>query len=62
MKNMYKILIAFIGVLAVSCNADDVEDRPVIETATAPVLLTPRSDFSIVLQNANAGSMATTFV
>lgn len=31
MKNIYKILIAFIGVLAVSCNADDVEDRPVIE-------------------------------
>ena len=62
MKNIYKILIAFVGVLAVSCNADDVEDRPVIEAATAPVLLTPKSDFSIVLQNANATNAATTFV
>jgi hypothetical protein len=62
MKNIFKILIAFIGVLVVSCNADDVEDRPVIEAATAPVLLTPKSDFSIVLQKANAANAATTFV
>lgn len=62
MKNIYKILIAFVGVLAVSCNADDVEDRPVIEAETAPVLLTPKSDFSIVLQNTNAANEATTFV
>ena len=62
MKNIYKILIAFIGVLAVSCNADDVENRPVITEGTAPVLLTPQSNFNIVLQNANAETMATTFV
>ncbi|BFM43312.1 hypothetical protein CFS9_19530 [Flavobacterium sp. CFS9] len=62
MKNIYRILLAFVGVLTVSCNADDVQDRPVIEAATAPVLLTPKSDFSIVLQNTNAANAATTFV
>lgn len=62
MKNINKILIAFISILAVSCSGDDVENRPVVEAATAPVLLTPKSDFNIVLQNANSGSMATTFV
>lgn len=62
MKNIYKILIAFVGVLAVSCNADDVEDRPVIEAATAPVLLTPKSDFSIVLSKETENSIATTVI
>ena len=62
MKNINKILIAFIGVLAVSCSGDDVENRPVITEATAPVLLTPQGDFNIVLQNTNAGNLATTFV
>ena len=60
MKNIYKILIAFIAVLIVSCNADDVENRPVITEAAAPVLLTPQSNFNLVLQNANAASLATT--
>lgn len=62
MKNIFKILIAFVAILAVSCNADDVENRPIIQAATAPVLLTPKSDFSIVLQNSNADKAATTFV
>lgn len=62
MKNIHKIVMAFVAVLALSCNADDVEDRPIIEAASAPVLLTPKSDFSIVLSNANAASAATTFV
>jgi hypothetical protein len=62
MKNIYKVLIAFIGVLAVSCNADDVENRPVIEAATAPVLLTPKSDFSIVLSKETENNIATTVV
>lgn len=62
MKNINKILIAFISILAVSCSGDDVENRPVVEAATAPVLLTPKSDFNIVLQNVNAANMATTFV
>lgn len=62
MKNIYKILIAFVGVLAVSCNADDVESRPLVEAATAPVLLSPKSDFNLVLEVTNAASLATTFV
>ncbi|WP_026726866.1 SusE domain-containing protein [Flavobacterium denitrificans] len=62
MKNIYKILIAFIGVLAVSCNADDVEDRPVIEPVTAPVLLSPQSDFNIVLTKENEKEVATTVI
>lgn len=60
MKNIYRILIAFIGVLTVSCNADDVENRPVIEAETAPVLLTPKSDFSIVLSKETERNVATT--
>lgn len=62
MKNVYKILIAFVSVFVVSCNADDVEDRPVIEAATAPVLLTPKSDFSIVLTKEIENETATTVV
>lgn len=62
MKNIYKILIAFIGVLAVSCNADDVENRPVINPVTAPVLLTPQNDFNIVLAKENETEVATTVV
>jgi hypothetical protein len=38
MKNNYKILIAFISVLLVSC-ADDVENRPVIESVSTPELI-----------------------
>ncbi|RUT71150.1 SusF/SusE family outer membrane protein [Flavobacterium cupreum] len=60
MKNSYKILIAFIGVLLVSCNADDVENRPVVDAGTAPVLLTPLTGFSIVLSKETAKDIATT--
>jgi len=62
MKNIYKILIAFIGVLAVSCNADDVEDRPVITPESAPVLLSPQNDFNIVLTKENENEIATTVI
>jgi len=60
MKNIYKILIAFIGVLAVSCNADDVDNRPVTEAETAPVLLTPTSSLNIVLSKETENDIATT--
>ena len=62
MKNIYKILIAFVGVLAVSCNADDVENRPVIEPVLAPVLLTPQNDFNIVLTKEKEKEVATTVI
>ena len=62
MKNLYKILMAFVAVLAISCNADDVESRPVIETVDAPVLLNPNSDFTIVLSKETENDIATTVV
>ena len=62
MKNLNKILIAFISILAVSCSGDDVENRPVITAGTAPVLLTPKSDFNIILQNGKADDLATSVV
>lgn len=62
MKNLNKILIAFISVLAISCSGDDVEDRPVIVQGTAPVLLSPKSDFNMVLLKSEETKLATTFV
>jgi len=62
MKNTYKILVAFISILAVSCNADDVENRPVIQPVTEPVLLTPQNDFNIVLSKETENNVATTVV
>jgi starch-binding outer membrane protein SusE/F len=62
MKNINKILIAFASVLIVSCNADDVESRPVITAGTTPVLLTPKSDFNIILSKATENDVATTII
>lgn len=62
MKNLNKILIAFISVLAISCSGDDVENRPVIVEGTTPVLLTPKSDFNMVLLQSEETKLATTFV
>ena len=62
MKNINKILIAFISVLAISCSGDDVENRPVIVAGTAPVLLSPKSDFNIVLDKNKEADLATSVV
>ncbi|WP_348800472.1 SusE domain-containing protein [Flavobacterium adhaerens] len=62
MKNIYKILIAFVSVLAISCNADDVEDRPVIETITTPEMIAPESGKQFVLDEDNGNSVADRFV
>lgn len=62
MKNLNKILIAFISVLAISCTGDDVENRPVIVEGTAPVLLTPKSDLIIILDKTKEADMATSVV
>lgn len=62
MKNLNKILIAFISVLTISCTGDDVENRPVIVKGTAPVLLTPKSDFIIVLDKTKESDLATSVV
>jgi hypothetical protein len=52
MKNNYKILIAFISVLLVS-NADDVENRPVIESVSTPELIAPETAKQYVLTEEN---------
>ena len=62
MKNINKILIAFISVLAISCSGDDVENRPVIVEGTTPVLLTPKSDFNIILDKNKEADLATSVV
>ena len=49
MKNIYKILIAFIGVLAVSCNADDVENRTILEAVSVPEITSPATGKVFVL-------------
>lgn len=49
MKNIYKILIAFIGVLAVSCNADAVDERPIVEAVSTPEITAPATGKVFVL-------------
>jgi hypothetical protein len=62
MKNITKSLIALAALVAVSCSVEDVQDRPVVEATTAPVLLTPTDDFSIVLTKETENNVATTVV
>jgi starch-binding outer membrane protein SusE/F len=62
MKNLNKILIAFISVLAISCSGDDVENRPEITKGTTPVLLTPKSDLVLLLDKTKEVDMATSVV
>ena len=55
MKNITKTLFAFIAILAISCDVDDVENRPVIQGENAPVLLTPDegSNYNLLIENAS---------
>jgi hypothetical protein len=61
MKNNYKILIAFISVLLVSC-ADDVENRPVIESVSTPELIAPETAKQYVLTEENGPKEVDRFV
>ncbi|URM38212.1 SusE domain-containing protein [Flavobacterium anhuiense] len=61
MKNLYKILIAFIGVLAVSCNADAVDERPVLDAVTAPEITAPATGQNYILDVEKAGEEAAKF-
>jgi starch-binding outer membrane protein SusE/F len=61
MKNIYKILIAFIGVLAVSCNADAVDDRPIIEAVSAPEITAPATGKEFVFDADHASDEAAKF-
>lgn len=49
MKNIYKVLIAFIGVLAVSCNADAVDERPILDVVSTPEITAPTTGQNYVL-------------
>jgi hypothetical protein len=61
MKNIYKILIAFIGVLAVSCNADAVDNRPIVEAVSAPEITAPATGKVYVFDEDQASSVADKF-
>jgi starch-binding outer membrane protein SusE/F len=64
MKNLNKIFIAFVGLLAVSCSTDDIQDtnREAVAQTAAPKLLNPTSSFNIVLDKAKASDLATSIV
>jgi hypothetical protein len=63
MKNINKILIAFLGLVVISCT-DDIQDtnREALVAETTPLLLTPTSNFNIVLEKANQNNLATSVV
>lgn len=61
MKNIYKILIAFIGVLAVSCNADAVDNRPIVEAVSTPEITAPATGKQFVLSEDHASDEAAKF-
>ncbi|UPZ17141.1 SusE domain-containing protein [Flavobacterium humidisoli] len=61
MKNIHKIIIAFIGVLAVSCNADAVDERPILDTVSAPEITAPATGQTYILDVDKAGEEAAKF-
>lgn len=61
LKNIYKIIIAFIGILVVSCNADDVDNRPTLESVSAPEMTLPVTGKTFVLTEDNAEDEADLF-
>ncbi|HEY1195434.1 SusE domain-containing protein [Flavobacterium sp.] len=61
MKNIYKILVAFVGVLAVSCNADAVDERPILNTTGAPEITAPATGQNYVLDVNEADKEAAKF-
>lgn len=61
LKNISKIIIAFISILAVSCNADDVDNRPVLESVSAPEMTLPVTGKTFVLTENNADKEADLF-
>nr|WP_315171001.1 SusE domain-containing protein [uncultured Flavobacterium sp.] len=61
MKNIKRSLIALFAMLAISCNVEDVQDRPVIEGVDSPVLTAPTSGAAYVLKPENAAAQAERF-
>ncbi|KQB43483.1 Starch utilization lipoprotein [Flavobacterium daejeonense] len=62
MKNLYKIVIALVSVLFLSCNADAVDNRPVLENLSIPVLPASLTAKTYVLTEENATKAADNFV
>lgn len=61
MKNIVKYLIALLSIVTISCT-DSIMDREAVVIDSAPELVTPKSDFSMVLDKSKANDLATTFV
>ncbi len=61
MKNIIKIVIAFISFLALSCT-DDVEHIAPVTKSSGITLLAPTSSFNLILDGAKLNNLATTFV
>ncbi|MBF7092301.1 SusE domain-containing protein [Flavobacterium sp. ALJ2] len=61
MKNIYKILIAFIGVLAISCNADAVDNRLIIDAVSAPEITAPATGKVFVFEEEQGSDVAAKF-
>ena len=63
MKNILKnSMIAMLAIFAVSCNVDDVEDRPVVAGIDAPVLSAPEEGNVYALNADNVDALAERFV
>lgn len=62
MKNIYKIGIALVSVLFLSCNADAVDSRPVLENLSVPVLPASLMAKTYVLAEENATEVVDNFV
>jgi hypothetical protein len=61
MKNISKLLIAFISILSVSCT-DGVADREAISATVAPELVVPQTNLTFVLDKDKPNDLATTIV
>ncbi|POS02655.1 uncharacterized protein DUF5019 [Flavobacterium croceum DSM 17960] len=61
MKNTVKLLIAFVGLISLSCT-NDIQDTPAVQQETGFKLIAPTSSFNMVLDGAKLNTLATTFV
>ncbi|WP_339658033.1 SusE domain-containing protein [Flavobacterium frigidarium] len=61
MKKISKFLIAFVSVLTVACNADDVDSRPILSGTAIPEVLTPKTDDAFILLEEDATKEASMF-
>jgi hypothetical protein len=62
MKTLRTTMMAILALVAVSCNIDDVEDRPVVANGTVPVLTAPEEGNVYVLTETGADALAERFI